>query len=59
MSNATSKMKDGIEKLNLVHSNNKLISNVTAKDVDSISELKDLLIKQIESNPLLYILIPV
>ena len=49
MSNATSKMKDGIEKLNLVHSNNKLISNVTAKDVDSISELKDLLIKQIEN----------
>ena len=49
MSNATSIMKDGIEKLNLVNSNNKLISNVTAKDVNSISELKDLLIKQIEN----------
>ena len=49
MSNATSIMKGGIEKLNLVNSNNKLISNVTAKDVNSISELKDLLIKQIEN----------
>ena len=49
MSNATSIMKNGIEKLNLVNSDNKLISNVTAKDVNSISELKDLLIKQIEN----------
>ena len=49
MGNATLIMKDGIEKLNLVNFNNKLISNVTAKEVDSILELKDLLIKQIEN----------
>ena len=48
MSKATSIMNEELNKLNFIQSENKLISNVTAKEIANTDELKDLLIKQIE-----------
>ena len=49
MNKATNIMSDELNKLNFVESENKLISNVTAKEISNTNELKDLLIKQIEN----------
>ena len=49
MSNATKIMHDQIHKINFIKGNNVLMSNVTADKVSEISEIRDLLIKQIES----------
>ena len=49
MSKATQVMSEEILKLNFSKSKIKLISNVTAKEISNIDELKDLLIKQIEN----------
>ena len=49
MSKATSIMKDELNKLNFKQVENKLISNVTAKEILDISELKQLLVRQIEN----------
>jgi len=48
MSKATSIMNEELNKLNFIQSENRLISNVTAKEIANTDELKDLLIKQIE-----------
>ena len=49
MSEATKIMTKELNKLDFKPSKNKLISNVTAKEIQNIGELKDLLIKQIEN----------
>jgi [acyl-carrier-protein] S-malonyltransferase len=49
MQNATIVMKDEIPKLNFKETRNVLVSNVTGKEISNSNELKDLLIKQIES----------
>ena len=49
MSNATKIMNEELNKLDFKQPQNKLISNVTAKEIENVIELKDLLIKQIES----------
>jgi [acyl-carrier-protein] S-malonyltransferase len=49
MSKATSIMSEELNKLSFNQVENKLISNVTAKEILSTDELKDLLIKQIEN----------
>ncbi|MDC2991795.1 ACP S-malonyltransferase [Candidatus Pelagibacter sp.] len=49
MNNATEIMKNEIKKLNFQESKNKLISNVTAKEILNKEELKTLLIEQIEN----------
>ena len=49
MSKATEIMKNEIEKLSFHNSKNKLISNVTAKEIKNEEELKILLIDQIEN----------
>jgi [acyl-carrier-protein] S-malonyltransferase len=49
MSNATSIMREELNKLKFSPSANKLISNVTAEEISDVIELKDLLIKQIEN----------
>ncbi len=49
MSNATKIMTKELNKLNFKNGTNKLISNVTAKEISNIDELKTLLIKQIEN----------
>jgi len=49
MSKATNIMNDQLNKLNFTEGKNKLISNVTAKEIVNSDELKDLLIKQIEN----------
>ena len=51
MSKATSIMSEELNKLsfNFKQVKNKLISNVTAKEISSNDELKDLLVKQIEN----------
>ena len=49
MKKATIKMRDEIEKKNFINFDNKLISNVTAKEISDKEELKKLLVKQIES----------
>jgi [acyl-carrier-protein] S-malonyltransferase len=49
MSNATNIMTVELNKLNFKNSENKLISNVTAKEIINTEELKSLLIKQIEN----------
>ena len=49
MSNATKIMTEELNKLDFKQSKNKLISNVTANEIENIIELKDLLIKQIEN----------
>ena len=48
MNNATKIMRNEIQKLNFQDSKNKLISNVTAKEISNKEELKILLIDQIE-----------
>ena len=49
MNNATKIMRNEIQKLNFQESKNKLISNVTAKEISNKEELKILLIDQIEN----------
>ena len=49
MKNATETMRHEIQKLNFQESKNKLISNVTAKEILNKEELKKLLIDQIEN----------
>ena len=49
MKNATETMRHEIQKLNFQESKNKLISNVTAKEILNSEELKTLLINQIEN----------
>ena len=49
MNKATNIMSDELNKLNFTEGENKLISNVTAKEISNTNELKDLLIKQIEN----------
>ena len=49
MSKATSIMKEELNKLSFKQVENKLISNVTAKEIPDINELKELLVKQIEN----------
>ena len=49
MSKATLVMNEEIAKLNFIEPENKLISNVTGKEISDSKELKDLLVKQIES----------
>ena len=49
MNNATKIMRNEIQKLNFKESYNKLISNVTAKEIFNKEELKMLLITQIEN----------
>ena len=49
MNNATEIMRNEIQKLNFQDSKNKLISNVTAKEILNKEELKTLLIDQIEN----------
>ena len=49
MSNATEIMRNEIQKLNFQDSENKLISNVTAKEISNKEKLKILLIDQIEN----------
>ena len=49
MSKATTIMSKELNKLSFSQVDNKLISNVTAKEISSTEELKELLIKQIEN----------
>ncbi|MDA9153066.1 ACP S-malonyltransferase [Candidatus Pelagibacter sp.] len=49
MNKATNIMNDELSKLNFNEGENKLISNVTANEISNTTELKDLLIKQIEN----------
>ena len=49
MNKATNIMKSEIEKLNFLSSNKNLISNVTGEIMNETSEIKNLLIQQIES----------
>ena len=49
MSKATEIMKNEIANLNFNKSSNKIISNVTGKEVENIIEIKKLLVDQIES----------
>jgi len=49
MSKATDIMSNELNKLNFYKGMNKLISNVTAKEISNTDELKDLLVKQIEN----------
>jgi [acyl-carrier-protein] S-malonyltransferase len=49
MNKATMIMREEIIKLNFKEPKNKLVSNVTGKEISNSSELKDLLVKQIES----------
>jgi len=49
MNKATKIMSDELNKLNFNESENKLISNVTANEISSNTELKELLVKQIEN----------
>jgi len=48
MNNATKIMRNEIQKLNFQESKNKLISNVTAKEISNKEDLKMLLVDQIE-----------
>ena len=50
MNKATLVMKEEIPKLNFIEPKNILISNVTGKEISDTIELKDLLVKQIESS---------
>jgi len=50
MKNATLIMKEEIAKLNFNEPRNILISNVTGKEISNSNELKELLVKQIESS---------
>src|SRR5210317_1990399 len=49
MNKATNIMNDELNKLNFNEGENKLISNVTAKEISNSTELKELLVKQIEN----------
>jgi [acyl-carrier-protein] S-malonyltransferase len=49
MNKATNIMNDELNKLNFNEGENKLISNVTAKEISNSIELKELLVKQIEN----------
>ena len=49
MNKATNIMSDELNKLNFIESENKLISNVTANEISNTTELKELLVKQIEN----------
>jgi len=49
MNKATQIMTEELNKLDFKETKNKLISNVTAEEIENINILKDLLIKQIES----------
>jgi [acyl-carrier-protein] S-malonyltransferase len=49
MSKATNIMREELNKLNFILGENKLISNVTAKEIANTDELKNLLIRQIEN----------
>ena len=49
MNKATNIMNDELNKLNFNEGENKLISNVTAKEISNTTELKELLVKQIEN----------
>ena len=49
MNNATKIMTEELNKLNFKNGQNKLISNVTANEIKNPNDLKNLLIKQIES----------
>jgi len=49
MNKATNIMGDELNKLNFSEGDNKLISNVTAKEISNTDELKELLVKQIEN----------
>ena len=49
MNNATKVMSEELNKINFKNGQNKLISNVTANEIKDSNELKNLLIKQIES----------
>jgi len=49
MNKATNIMNEELDKLNFIEGKNKLISNVTANEISSTGELKDLLVKQIEN----------
>ncbi len=49
MNKATNIMSDELNKLNFIEGENKLISNVTAKEISNTDELKKLLVKQIEN----------
>jgi [acyl-carrier-protein] S-malonyltransferase len=49
MNNATKIMTEELNKLNFKNGQNKLISNVTANEIEDSDELKNLLIKQIEN----------
>jgi len=49
MNKATNIMNDELNKLNFKEGENKLISNVTANEISNNTELKELLVKQIEN----------
>ena len=49
MNKATVIMSNELNKLNFIEGKNKLISNVTAKEISNTDELKSLLVKQIEN----------
>ena len=49
MNSATKIMTEELNKLSFANSKNKLISNVTADEINNIDDLKNLLIKQIEN----------
>jgi len=49
MNNATKVMTEELNKINFKNGQNKLISNVTANEINDPDELKNLLIKQIEN----------
>ena len=49
MNNATKVMNEHLNKLNFKEVDCKLISNVTANEISSVDDLKELLIKQIEN----------
>jgi [acyl-carrier-protein] S-malonyltransferase len=49
MNKATNIMNDELSKLNFKEGENKLISNVTANEISNTTELKELLVKQIEN----------
>ena len=49
MNKATNIMSDELNKLNFIEGENKLISNVTAKEISNTDELKKMLVKQIEN----------
>ena len=49
MNKATMVMNEEISKLNFQEPKNTLISNVTGKEINNTNELKELLVKQIES----------